>query len=191
MALLSCYECGAEISSLAPACPHCGAPAVRNADKVPVASTVASDPAEREILREGGVLVTSRRFVVEQTTYAIRGMTSVAIARESVPGTGTGTALMGCGVILLFTGGLALFGVLTGSTPSSSADVEVWMFGVAVVAAGAFSAYKGNSEYKAAQNAFQFVVRMRSASGEQQVYVSRDEAHVRRIVAALTAAIST
>ena len=29
MALISCYECGKEISSLAASCPHCGAPALK------------------------------------------------------------------------------------------------------------------------------------------------------------------
>ena len=62
---------------------------------------------------------------------------------------------------------------------------------IIVVIPGAFAVYKGKSDHEAAQNAFQFIVRKRSASGEQQVYVSRDEAHVRRIVAALTTAIST
>jgi len=184
MALLSCYECGAQISSLAPACPHCGAPAVRNEDKVSVAQTVASDPAEREILREGGVLVTSRRFVVGQTTYATRGVTSVAMARESVSGTSIGTGWIICGLILLVTGIVVLLRALAEATSSTALVAEGF------VVAGALRAYKGNSDSKAPQ-AFQFVVRMRSASGEQQVYVSRDEAHVRRIVAALTAALST
>ena len=28
MALIECYECGKEISSMATSCPHCGAPAL-------------------------------------------------------------------------------------------------------------------------------------------------------------------
>jgi hypothetical protein len=187
MALLSCYECGTQISSLAPACPHCGAPA-GNSEKAPVARTVAREPAEREILREGGVLVTSRRFVVGQTTYAIRGVTSVAIVREFTPGTRTGNAAIGCGLVLLITGVVALLAALMKRTALDSDD----MTGPMVFAVVGLSALVvGYSNRKAAQNAFQFVVRMRSASGEQQVYVSRDEALVRRIVAALTAAIST
>lgn len=36
--LIPCYECGREISSLAPACPHCGAPSLlgENPEGAPV-----------------------------------------------------------------------------------------------------------------------------------------------------------
>ena len=112
-------------------------------------------------------------------------MTSVAIARESIPGTSTGSGWIGSGLIVLVISVVAFIGSLDGG------DVAGSMIAVAFMAAGAFSIYKGQLDHKACQKAFQFVVRMRSASGEQQVYVSRDEAHVRRIVAALNTAIST
>jgi hypothetical protein len=122
-------------------------------------------------------------------------VTSVAIAREFIPGTSTGWGAIGCGLLLLFFGGLGLLGsllALTDNTASRGDDVPtVAAMASVFVVAGAFGIYIGRSQHKASQNAFHFVVRMRSASGEQQVYVSRDEAHVRRIVAALTAAIST
>jgi len=70
-------------------------------------------------------------------------------------------------------------------------NATTWIVGIASAAGGAWAIYEGNSQAKAAKTAFQFVVRMRSASGEQQVYVSRDEAHVRRIVSALNTAISS
>lgn len=78
---------------------------------------------------------------------------------------------------------------LDGVNGDGNADVVA--IAIVFVATGAFALYKGNSDRKAAENAFQFVVRMRSASGEQQIYVSRDEAHVRRIVSALNTAIHT
>jgi len=70
-------------------------------------------------------------------------------------------------------------------------NATAWIVGIASAAGGAWAIYEGNSQANAAKTAFQFVVRMRSTSGEQQVYVSRDEAHVRRIVSALNTAISS
>jgi hypothetical protein len=112
-------------------------------------------------------------------------VTSVAIARESIPGMGTGSGWIACGMIVAVIGVGTLLGSLERGDEAGS------MIAVAFVAGGALGVYKGMLAQKAYQKAFQFVIRMRSASGEQQVYVSRDEAHVRRIVAALNTAIST
>ena len=73
--------------------------------------------------------MTSHRFVVGQTTYAVRGVTSVAIAREFIPGTSSGVGAIVFGAIFLVLGVLVLVRELTEITSSSSEGPIVLMMG--------------------------------------------------------------
>lgn len=87
--------------------------------------------------------MTSRRFVVGQTMYAIRGVTSVAIAREFIPGTSTGTFSLGCGGLLLIAGGVTLI------VAAAEGNGLAWMLAVAFVVPGAFTLRKSIVDHKA------------------------------------------
>src|SRR5580698_6777383 len=83
MAIIACWECQKDISSAAPACPHCGAPAKTQAASTP-------DPKQRGddlIYENGGERITTTTALVNGRTYAVNGITAVSIVRGStVPG---------------------------------------------------------------------------------------------------------
>ena len=79
MPLITCPDCGTEVSDRAPACPRCGAPmaAVLPAAPPPAMAAPPLSVAERVFFQEGHVFVSSTRFVVGDQTYPIANVSSV------------------------------------------------------------------------------------------------------------------
>ena len=79
MPLISCPDCGTEVSDRAPACPRCGAPIAAPAAPAapPPIAPPSLSPAERVFLQEGHVSVSSARFVVGAQTYPMANVSSV------------------------------------------------------------------------------------------------------------------
>ena len=86
MALIRCYECGKEISSLATACPSCGAPPQRTT--VPPPLPAQARPASRAKQLSSGTIALLTGVVV---VLAIRGVThqpnSLSVATSPTPAT--------------------------------------------------------------------------------------------------------
>lgn len=70
MALIRCYECGKEISSLAPACPSCGAPTRSTVAPPPLPTRARPVPRARQLFLGTLAVLTGLLFVL-----LIRGVT--------------------------------------------------------------------------------------------------------------------
>lgn len=93
MALVTCPDCGRQVSDAAPSCPGCGRP---------IGSHVVApaQTAETVLLQDGAVTVSNTRVIVQpHTTYAMANITSV---REFVDPKPVGVLL--CGFLLLCSG---------------------------------------------------------------------------------------
>lgn len=106
-----------------------------------------------------GVTVTQTRFVSGRETYAIAGITSVSVARE--PTLWTGPAL------------LIIAGVAAWASSS-------WMIGVPAVAVGVLWGLLQPRDW---------VVSIRTASGEVKALTDRSEKRVQAVVDAVSRAI--
>ena len=72
------------VSTEAQSLPHCGAPASTAAVTASVQSLDSERP-ELELYRSGNLVITTRRFVVGEKTYAMRGVTSVVLSKDQEP----------------------------------------------------------------------------------------------------------
>ena len=112
-----------------------------------------------------GVRVSSSRLIVEATTYALSGITSVSAVRlKAKRGPAIWTTIIG----LL----LAVIGFTT--------TAALGIVGIVILAIGVlwFFLIKDN-----------FVVRIHTAGGETDAVISTDESYIQKIIAALNDAI--
>jgi hypothetical protein len=134
------------------------------------------------LLREADVLVTKRRFVVgvvnQQTTYAVRSMTSVTVRAERIH-LATGNTWLGVGTFLIV---FALWGAFLHGRLTAAG----WL-----VVLGGLMVWGGWTQRKKWRQLVRFLILVRTSSGEQQVYASPDEQRVRRIAYALSQAIAS
>jgi uncharacterized oligopeptide transporter (OPT) family protein len=126
----------------------------------------ASAPAEESLLSEDDVTVTSARFVVEGTTYAIAGVTSVGFQEDSTKR----------GVLVCFTVILALIGFAFLAVGMYYQSVIILLF----AAVFGWLAWMVKPDYS---------VILTTAAGEIRAITSKDRAFIRRIVNALNDAI--
>jgi len=80
-------------------------------------SARASDLPEREILKDGNILVTNARFVVGSQTYAIRNITSAAVT--AVTPQRAGGQSIGCGAMAVLFAIMGLAGTRLGDEVTS------------------------------------------------------------------------
>ena len=175
MALQPCRECGQQVSTQAVTCPHCGAPMK---PLVP-ASSPEDERSERELCRKGNLVVTTQRFRVGGKTYAIRGITSVAMNRKAASG---GRWLLGCGFLMVVS---AVPMILE----PSLIDPNQRITGLGVILVAAALLVGGYLKRKRRGPEI-FSVSLRSASGEQTAFSSTDELLVREIIKHLNQAIA-
>jgi hypothetical protein len=133
--------------------------------------------AERTLLtesREGHrVEVTTSRAVVDSTTYAVKNITSVSVARTPSPKfAGAIFALLGV-LVGVFASGDALSGRALELGPGHLVAAFLGAIGLGILAFG-----------KA-----KFAVRLHTAGVEQKMLESTDEAWIARVAAALNTAI--
>ncbi|MGH6632737.1 DUF6232 family protein [Sphingopyxis sp.] len=117
---------------------------------------------EKIFYQSGVVRVTNARFVVDNQTHAMNGVTSIAHVENQPQRTGLIIALI-LGVLLLFagSGGMQIFGFL-------------------VAAVCGFLLYQQKTTH---------IVVLRSSSGEVKALSDTDETHIRRVVEALNDAL--
>jgi Family of unknown function (DUF6232) len=120
---------------------------------------------EVTFLENGGITVTSARFVVGTKTFAVRGITSVQLIK--VP------AYYGGAVILILAG---LVPIVIGIR-SSIAFTAVGFF---ILFGGVWSCFRQKPSY---------AVVLRTADGEVTAYQSKDRSHVVQIVEAINDSI--
>jgi hypothetical protein len=190
MALQECYECGKSVSTFADRCPHCGAPVLPPAelsdDRPTVTaggpinnSTSTATADEEELYRSGPLLVTTKRFVVGEKTYAIRGVTSVEVKQlPSLSQSGGGK--LGCGAFLALAG-VSMF--VWGRQDEKGAGFLWTLFGIGL-------AFFGRWQMSRPGPPPVYAITLRSSSGEKEVYRSTDQAHVRQIATYVTRAIA-
>ena len=132
---------------------------------------------ERELFRHDNLLVTTRRFVVDERTYAIRTVTSVAIStRTDAPS----AKILGGGLILVILGITLIVREHAGSHSNEGrTGIGMLMLGLLIVG-GWFSQQK--------RSRVTFNVMLTSASGEQVAYSTTDEGLARELVAHLNEA---
>ncbi len=109
MALISCPDCGKQVSTKAVACPNCGHPiatAQTSSSTTDVAprKPVSSASEDKIIFQDQNVKITTNLVIVGGTRYALRNINSVRIVRHGIGG---GAAFV---VIVLFVIGLLLMG---------------------------------------------------------------------------------
>lgn len=173
MPLIPCPDCGTEVSDRAPACVRCGAPIaatpqtpVPSQPVPPVIAAPPLPPAERVILSEGDVSVSTARFVVGAQTYPISNVSSVKWFA-----TPPNTSLA---VLLILLGALLLVYAITQKEA-----------GAVFLAVGALG---GGVALWRASKAVCHVV-LATSGGEVRAVSSTDRASVERIVGALNQAI--
>ncbi|HEX4693283.1 DUF6232 family protein [Sphingomonas sp.] len=118
--------------------------------------------AEDVFYEAPGVKVTNARFIVDNQTYAMNGVTSVKTLTIP-PSYGGAIIAILIGLVLLFAG---------------AAGVKV--LGLAIAAFGIFLIVKAKAEH---------VVVLHSASGEAQALKSTDGQHIHDVIAALNDAL--
>lgn len=114
---------------------------------------------EKPLLNEGGVVVTSVRFIVRAQTYAASGITSVKHLREEP------------------SRGVELFFIIVGLVALASGN---WPVGIGIFAITYFAS-RGRKPT--------FSVVLTSSSGEAKALSSDDEKFIGRVVTALNDAI--
>jgi predicted histidine transporter YuiF (NhaC family) len=120
---------------------------------------------EETFLNEAGVQVTNDRFVVPGQTYALSGVTSVAMHVRKPKRIGP--------ILLFIIGFFCLMGGFSGSTGAFIAALVFIGLGILLWIS----------------NPTKYVVRLMTASGESDALPSKDAGLVKRIVEALNNAI--
>jgi hypothetical protein len=175
MALATCYECGKQVSTLAATCPHCGAPA---RSLVPGGGLQVHN--ERLLYQYEDLLISTHRIVVGSKTLSVRGLTSVEV-RGISPTQKPGEGRLGGG------GCLATLGL--GAGLGSQSDEGAWQALLILLIGLGLMVWGWIIKQRSAPSKT-FVIYLRSASGEQQVYASQNEAHIREIANKMTEAIT-
>ena len=173
-----CRECGHEVSTEAQSCPQCGVPH-------PAAAPTSAQPSdaerpERELYRRDSFVVTTRRFVVGETTYAMRGVTSVALSKRQAAAGGCAPGFMG---LLL---GLMAYSTIIGAEVTA---YHQWGPGILAGLLAAVLLVVANRQRKLPRPITYSVI-LTSASQERTAYSSTDEALVLELVEHLNRAIA-
>ena len=164
-----CEDCGTALSPEAGFCSGCGRKLFQAAHSSGFGGTavqLAPVREEKVMLEESGISVTSARFIVRGQTYAMNGITSVrALVRNP--------SKLGPILMILF----GLFGIAAyGFMGSAFGVIEM-----GVVAALGILWFRSKKP--------SYIVRLTSASGETEAYVSKNGEFVSRVVGAINDAI--
>ncbi len=147
--------------------PHLQSPKTALPPVIPAASD-----GERVFFNEGGITVTSTRFMVYSQTFAVANISSVELAE--VP-----QSVAGWVVLAIFGGLVALYGIAA-IVQFPAVGIVFFLIGGVAASAGILGAAKQKSY---------FIVALRTSAGEIKTCQSKDEMAIRRIVAALNQAI--
>ncbi|HTA27426.1 MAG TPA: DUF6232 family protein [Bacteroidia bacterium] len=171
MALIKCSECGKEISDKAKICINCGAPIDISIQSKETPSQSKPDDLNQHKGTEAnyysldGVKITNTRFIVENTTYSVNGITSVRTSIISPNKTGPIFAIV-------FGAILALLGY------NSSSNITT--IGIILAIIGIVWLLSLKTWYD---------LRISTAAGETDAVTSKDEDYIRKIATALNQAI--
>ena len=157
-----CSGCGANIPSGSSSCGSCGQAVILASAPVTAQPVRAT---EHTFFEGNGVLVTNTRFVKDNETFAMSGVTSVR-SHTIVP------SKKGP-IILIVLGALVLLG-------SSQAGAGAAIAGIAMIALGVLWLRSKKDVY---------YVRLVTSSGERDAVPSLDMAYITKIVAAVNQAI--
>jgi hypothetical protein len=166
-----CEKCGGGLSTSAGFCGSCGAKLGSSSSMS--SSYGAATPAreERVMFGEGGVTVTSARFIAGGQTYAMSGITSVKQGVTHPPKLWP--------VLMILLGVLMMVAVINDTEKNSPVALGV---GVSI-----FLLVVGFLWLRSKRPIHAVV--LTSASSETKAYTSRDEAFVDRVVRAINDAI--
>ena len=127
---------------------------------------------EKTLLNEGGVQVTTTRFVANGQTFALRNITAVrATKRGGVIG----------GALFAFVGIVALIGPLTSARSVTGDNTGVIIFGICLLGIGAYWIWR---------NVTGRTIEVTIASGQQPAFTTQNAAFAQRVLAALNDAIA-
>ncbi len=162
-----CPYCAEEIQDEAIKCRYCGSDLT-----APSAPAVAPEQVvgEKTYFAEGSVRITASRADIGGKSYAMANVTSVSVERKRKPAEQLG-CLVPVGVI-----GFVLSSFLTTEGVETMGVFGLLMLLICIV--GLVNVLRAK-----------YVLRLGSASGEQEVLVSGDEAHLRGLAAAIRQAI--
>jgi hypothetical protein len=174
MAFIKCSECGNEISDKAKFCINCGVPieVATQAKEIPNSTAKQAPPqsgpsdlnqhkgTETNYYSRDGVKITNTRFIVENTTYPINGITSVRTSE--IPPNKTGSIfLIVLGAILTLLG-------------FSSNGSNITIAGVIFIVIGIIWLMSLKTWY---------ALRISTSAGEKDAVTSKDEDYIRHIAA--------
>jgi|GEM_PF-5078432 len=143
--------------------------------------------AERVLLEEPGVRVTTTRVTLGATTYPVAGLTSVQLVQEAAS---FAPVLVFGGLGLGGFGCSGLFGLLA-AQPAPPDNPNGWLMiagiaaGVAVLSVALFVAM-----VRALLEPPSFVVRLGTAGGDRRGYATRDRERAEEIRAAIEEAVT-
>lgn len=183
MALISCTECGRQVSDKAATCPGCGAPIgapaapLADSQAQPATKPAADEEKEHVILCSDVLMVTTSRLLVGETTYAVKNITSSRIIR--IPGSSAG-ALVGSLGALLCTAGLPYYASLD-PTDSVVGPLVLLAFGTVMLFAGV-------SDYSRKRDAFW--IGITTSGAEVRAVWFRNAAVATTVLDAINAAIA-
>lgn len=177
MALVSCSECGKQVSDRAPACPSCGNPMSTDMQPRPSPGAVArSAPLQNEeqsfYSNQKGVRVTNTRIIIGPQTYSLANVSSVSLFTK--PANRPAPFLIGGGMALI--GIVALMGAARAKDGQFGCGLFALVAGAVLIAIGVVLKD-------------QHFVRLTAAGGESNVLQSTDKSYIGSIVAAINEAI--
>jgi hypothetical protein len=159
-----CGACGTSLSRNPSFCGNCGTP-VSGAQNASKQSPAVS---EQPLLEEGGIFISTSRFVAGSQTYAVSGITSVRAQVEHPSKKGP--------VITIVVG---TFFVLSSFVAAHDAYIG-FLIGLPLMALGVWAFRRRVPLYS---------VVLRSASGEQKATTSTNKELIQRLIGALNQAI--
>jgi len=164
-----CSSCGSRNGDDAAFCDNCGKPLRTSAAASTVSAPTGAAPAmEKKFYESQGILVTNSRFIVDNQTFTMHGVTSVSSHTDPPSRKGP--------IITIIVGLIVLLGGLA----QGSQGIGAIVFGLIISAAGIFWFVQCKPV---------FHVLLRSASGEQKPLHSKDEHVITEVIKALNEAI--
>jgi hypothetical protein len=164
MALITCPDCSNEVSDKAASCPKCGHPIASGATAI---STIREAPTEKTYYSDQqGIRITSTRAIIDNKTYSMANVSSVA--RGRVP------ASYGGAIVMMMIGLLLALGGFGGSS------IELGVTGLLVLVVGIVIAASLKDTW---------TVRITAASGEMDALRSKNKQYVDTVVNAINEAI--
>lgn len=129
--------------------------------------------AEETIYSDNRVNITTTRVILNNTTYALRNITSVKMA--------TTPAKKGCAIALLIFGILAFLGSFGSMTSDVTSGVVALIFGGVIIAGAIFWMRSCRADYHVA---------IASSSGEANALTDKDRSYIEKVVACINDAIT-